>query len=232
MWRTARYAGLNCEATKLLPKDLIRHTYFCGREEKAQRSLFRHLAQEGSFLGDSVVPVSGPIGLQQAPDPATRTMGIGFMAAFENIPSVDPELITWEQVKQLRADTNSLTRVRNLRVWFVDGLKGESVAQAADILAKRIEDYSFALQKHGVDTLIGSMKTLINWERLAKATGVGSFVALQATPMWALAAGAATLGAEVAIQLAERASVLADVQRGPGSEVAVLMELDARAQKT
>lgn len=118
-------------------------------------------------------------------------------AAIGNIGIVDEALLEWEQVAQIRQDSDSGTALRKLRHWFDAGLAQREQSFVEDEILKRLDAYENALKKHGVLTVVGEFQSLINSPSFAVALGAGLVV----PEYWLVPAGIAV--ANVVIKLAK-----------------------------
>lgn len=76
------------------------------------------------------------------------------------IPEIIEDKLSWEQVLDIRKDKKSLTKIRRFKNWTTLELANKSEEEIASILEKNLDDYSFALKKHGVETAIGAISTV------------------------------------------------------------------------
>lgn len=146
-----------------------------------------------------------------------------YQAALHNLPEIIEDATPWQQILDFRNDEDALRKYRALRLWL-ESLKAESVAQAADIIAQKIEDYEWALHKHGMKTAIGGLSSILDSKAIATIAGGAGVAGLMTGPVGsAIAAGAIIVG-KVAVWLAERKLEEQEIKRGPGSEIAIICE--------
>lgn len=149
-----------------------------------------------------------------------------YQAALNNIGIVDPGALTLEQVLQFRSDPEAVRKYRNLRLWLDQGLKAETVSQATEIIAQKLDDYSWAIKKHGLKTLNGLVSEIVDWKvpaALGAATAAGQ---LLAGPVGAaLGAGLVAVG-KITVWLVERKIELEDIKHDSHREVAILHDIN------
>lgn len=152
---------------------------------------------------------------------------VAYQAILSNIPLVSDSSLHWKQVLDFRNDKEAHWKYRALRAWLADSFSTKSVSEASDMIAKKIDDYEWALKKHGITTINGIIKNIISSESLF-AIAAGGIAGSIAGPIGtALIAGAITI-AKVSVSLSEQLINLEDVKRGQGSEVAVVYEIRKR----
>lgn len=127
---------------------------------------------------------------------------------------------------EFRSDSDALRKYRDLKLWLASGLNSDSLAHATDSIAKRIDDYEWAIKKHGLKTSTGLLGYLIDSKNLLSTSvgaGIGGY--LTGETWAALAGGGLVLTAEIVAFAANRLIDLAAVKRGANSEIAVLYEI-------
>lgn len=78
---------------------------------------------------------------------------------------------------EFRRDAEATGKYRDLRLWLQDGISGQSVAHATDIIDQKIDDYSWAIRKHGLSTVPGAVTYLFDWKKsavMAPTTAAGN----------------------------------------------------------
>lgn len=66
------------------------------------------------------------------------------------IPEIIEEKLDWKQVEEIREDKKSFESLRRFWNWFDIEMKDKSIEEVEDILENKLDDYKFALKKHGV----------------------------------------------------------------------------------
>lgn len=83
-------------------------------------------------------------------------------ACIDSIPMIVEENLTWRQVEEIRKDKTSIKKISRFLCWANKDFTGKSRSEIADILHVELEDYKFALKKHGISTSIGGFTTLLS----------------------------------------------------------------------
>lgn len=157
---------------------------------------------------------------------------IAYQAALNNIPLVSQRSLSWKQVIDFREDKDATNKYRSLRLWLSDSLKAKSLSQATDIIGKRIDEYKWAIKKHGLKTITGAFSKIISLQSIsAIVTGAG-MAAIVGGPLWsAIVAGTITT-AEVGIWLVERHVEKLSIGREDYSDIAILHEAKQILEKS
>jgi len=153
---------------------------------------------------------------------------IAYDAALNNLPVVDPARVTWDEIVEFRNDPDAKRKYRDLKLWLHHALQAESIQHATDLIAQRIDDYAWAIRKHGLQTRIGALTQIFDYKQGATTAVVSGAAALLAGPVAAAIAGGFMVGAQAAAWLAERRLDLRDAIRGPNREVAILYDAQLR----
>lgn len=197
--------------------------------------------REEYYLGYLVDLFATRAGLRVTPvlskdEQITGLFGVGhhraYTAAIANLPIVLEGSVSWEQVTHFREDPASVAKYRKLRLWLESGLTADSVAQAEDIISQKIDDYSWAIRKHGLETTTGAISYLLDSRNLLAAAAAAGIAAAVGRPAWeVLLGGGLVFGAKTCVWVAERMIEREDITRGQDSEVAVLYEANELARK-
>jgi hypothetical protein len=79
----------------------------------------------------------------------------------KNIPTAVEEKLNWEQITEIRKDKNSFNSIKRfkqrLNAEFID----KSESEIIECFEKAIDDYKFAIKKHGIPTTIGGLSTIL-----------------------------------------------------------------------
>lgn len=146
------------------------------------------------------------------------------IAALDRLAVVREDRLTWPQVEEFRADPEAKRRVRRLFHWLDSELTGKDSAFIADEIAERIEAYERALKKFGVETAIGSIRTVLQPEYLKGLGAASAALALAGGPSWAVLGAMAIVVGEVAVSVLTRAVDLSEL-RHQHAEIALVTEL-------
>lgn len=157
--------------------------------------------------------------------------GIAYQAALENIPEIVEDGVTWEQVAEFRSDEDAIRKYRNLRLWLEDTLTSRSVNHARDQIAQKIEEYEWAIRKHGLMTATGALSTVLGWDGLMSVgagLGIGGAIG---GPLWSALTGALVITGKVSVWVAERLIEKETIQRSQDSAVALICDAKRLATK-
>ncbi|MFN8581365.1 MAG: hypothetical protein U0163_10365 [Gemmatimonadaceae bacterium] len=151
-----------------------------------------------------------------------------YEGALSNIPLVLAESAPWDQILAFRADAEAVSKYRDLRLWLRSGLKAESVQHAADIIGQKVDDYRWAIKRHGLQTTLGAFKTIFDWKESKLSLAATGLAAATGGPMWAALAGGLSVAVQIGAWIAERRLDARDVSRGTNREVAILYDMQER----
>lgn len=145
---------------------------------------------------------------------------VGYQGAINNLSVVDATKLDWSQVLEFREDVGAARKYRDLRIWLRSGLEAESVEEATDVIGQKIEDYEWAIRKHGLKSTVGGISQMFGWKDAAVAAAAGFGVGA----VWgALVAGSLLVG-KASVWLAERRMEYETVRRGDNREIAIIYE--------
>jgi hypothetical protein len=119
---------------------------------------------------------------------------VAYQAAINLLPQTQEHKLSFQQIANYRNDPDSVRKYRALRTWLPEALAAGSPPEAADKLAKMIDDYTSVLRKHGIDTAKGSLELLCSSASLVKnvpATVAGLLGGAVIGGPWGGAVGAA-----------------------------------------
>ena len=149
---------------------------------------------------------------------------IVYQAALENLPDIIEDQVPWEQVIEFRSDKDAIRKYRALRLWLEYSLSAQSVEHARDLIALGIEDYEWAIRKHGLKTATGALSSIFSWKGLISITaGVGVGAAIGG-PVWSALTGTIFTVGRAAVWIAERMIQRKDIQRSPDAAVALIYD--------
>ena len=150
--------------------------------------------------------------------------GMAYEGALNNIPLVCANNASWDHIIEFRKDPAAARKYRDLRLWIRSGLNAQSVEHATDIIAQKIEDYRWAIKKHGFETSIGAMTQLSDWKVAAAAGVAGVFDG----PIWAGIASGLTIAAKIGAFVCEKKISSEEIRRGPDREIAILYDVQEK----
>lgn len=79
----------------------------------------------------------------------------------EGIPEIIDEKLNWEQVQDIRNDKESIKKLKRFKYWML-GLNGKSSDELQANICKALDDYTFAMKKHGVLMTTGGITTVVS----------------------------------------------------------------------
>lgn len=150
------------------------------------------------------------------------------VATLSNVALVDEDQLTWEQVIELRGDATLLRNFRRLMHWLDGEMVGKSSSFIQDEIANRLEDYEATVRKHGLETRIGILESIIDSKTLLGGSAAVASLSYAADPKWALIGGGAVLVGNVAVTIARKLLNTADVLRVTQPEIAFVAEVQRR----
>ena len=149
---------------------------------------------------------------------------IVYQAALENLPDIIEDQVSWEQILEFRSDNDAIRKYRALRLWLEHSLSAQSVEHARDLVASSIEDYEWAIRKHGLKTITGALSSIFSLKGLLSFTaGAGVGVAMGG-PIWSALTGAIFTIGRTSVWVAERMIERQDIERAPDAAVALICD--------
>lgn len=125
------------------------------------------------------------------------------VAVVDHLAIVDEEHLTWEQVSEFRRDKEARSAYRAFIHWLDVEMVGKPTGYIADDIAGRLEHYQWALRKHGLQTVLGTLALTMNPKQLLGASSVGVALEMIARqPFWSLFAAGGLVVGQAAISLA------------------------------
>ncbi len=147
------------------------------------------------------------------------------VATLSNLRIVDEEKLTWSQVIEFREDKDARKKYRCLLHWLDKEMVGKSQAFIEDEIAMKLENYEWALKKHGIKTVLGTVSDTLDGKYLIGVSAVSGVMSLTASPLFGILAGAGLVVGKVGVQLAENWLEFKEIERGRNSEIAVVYEM-------
>jgi hypothetical protein len=149
---------------------------------------------------------------------------VAYQGALQNLPVVLGDGVSWDEILEFRHDKEATRKYRDLRVWLSEGVKATSAEHAADIIGQKIENYRWAINKHGLKTKLGAVTQLFQWKESSLAVAAGGAIGAIVGPLYgAIAGGLVALG-QVGIYIGQQSIDRKEVLRGADREVAILYE--------
>ena len=147
------------------------------------------------------------------------------VAALKNVALVDEKALDWNQVIELRSDHDSIRKYRRLVHWLDADLAGKPATFVEQEIEKRLDDYKWALKKHGLNTVIGALSEVLNWKWFTAATAFGALTSYASgnSPAAFVATTAVIVG-KTALEVARIGLARADIRQA-NSHLALVHEV-------
>ena len=115
--------------------------------------------------------------------------------AISNLAMVCEEDLSWEQVVEFRKDEKARLKYKRFARWVDAELISKSASEVIDLIAVRLDDYDWAIKKHGLKTLMGSLSCLLDPKFVCSSSVAVAATAYTHGELWAaLATVALTVG--------------------------------------
>lgn len=120
-----------------------------------------------------------------------------FGATMTSLHLIDADAISWAQVEAFRKDTVARSKLRRLRLFFIENYTGRDRRYVEDDLYRRIEDYDQVVRDWGFETRCQAISMFLSSKWLAAAAS-GSFIsALTGSPITAIITAASGVAIEI-----------------------------------
>lgn len=159
-----------------VPTDKIEHR---ASEDAANYNiamLHRYLASKGFW---SVPLFTSPEAYRRFLEPG-QSPSVEF--TFIGIPLIDTSNLSWDQIIDIRADTEFTTKLRRFRVFLNENYENESQEFVMDDLLKKLYEYEQACKKHNIDLIISSLSKILDSKSLLAALGITAAGILTGNP--------------------------------------------------
>ena len=195
-----------------------------------EKSYLRLIASQYAETGIEVVPFYPTLSDFDEAFPVGRTLA--YHAIFKNLEIVSEDGLEWKQVLQFRKDKEAKRKYRAFRLWLPEILNTQSAAEASDLVAKKLDDYQWALKKHGIKTLAGTVSEILDSQILSSVLLSSGIAGIIGGPAWAAIVGGALFVGKVGISLSERLLELDDIKHGDFASIALIQEIHTKFGKT
>jgi len=99
------------------------------------------------------------------------------------IQLIDISKACWEQIIELRKDSESMKKIRNLRLFLHSNYKDKNRAFIEDDINKRLDQYSKACKDHGFETITSSISAVFNSKNLQTTVAASVAAAVLGEPI-------------------------------------------------
>lgn len=114
-------------------------------------------------VGINIVPIYfSPTEYEQhfLPDNNKDLLSPTISICINEIPEIVEEKLSWDQVVDIRNDKEAIAKVRRFKNWITLELADKNESEIRTILEQSLDDYSWALKKHGITTTVGAISTV------------------------------------------------------------------------
>jgi len=150
------------------------------------------------------------------------------VTAMENVSLVDEGALRWEQVLEVRADRKARANLRRMRHWLDAEMIGKPASYLGDAIAGKLEDYNWALRKHGIETVSGTVSSLFEPGFVTAASAALTGLSLAGGSAWATFGSLGLITGKIAVSVATRLVELEERKRGKDCEVAFVHEIQKK----
>ena len=153
-----------------------------------------------------------------------------YQIAISDLLQIDASKTEWKQVQEFRKDEESLENYKRF-ARFSRTLSANTHQEVVDILELRLEKYEWAIRKHGFETKIGGLSSVLGWDKLASIGVAGIGGTFFNIPGLAEASAGLVLAGHVGLWVAERKLASEAIKQGDNSEVALIYEAKSMLNK-
>lgn len=146
-----------------------------------------------------------------------------YQGALNNLP-VPSEETPWGNILEFRKDARATGKLRDLRLWLEHTFNAQSEQHATDIISQKIDDYQWAIKKHGLKTIIGSISSVFRVKNSVVAATAVAGAAFLSSPVYGMLLGGAVLVHQVGVKVAEHNLEAEDIKRGNNREIAMIYD--------
>jgi hypothetical protein len=146
-------------------------------------------------------------------------------AAITDVGLVDEKAISWDQVLEFRKDIDARTKYRRFVRWIDAELRAQSASEVGDLVAFRLDDYEWALKKHGISTWLGAITSLIDPKFIGAASAVAAATTLSSDKLWGALMGLSLAIGKAAVTFGTTKLSAVQERRSTNYEVAYVHEI-------
>ena len=155
----------------------------------------------------------------------------GIEAIMRGVPVLDDEKTSWEHILGFRSDEQARRKLRNLKLWLSNSLKCKSHQEAVDEIGRKLDDYEWALNKHGFKTITGTLNYLLNQKHASVAAGAAAAGTALGGPIGGALASGLVVAGQVSVWIADRMIDREDIKKGKNSEIAFIYDARKKFMK-
>lgn len=146
-------------------------------------------------------------------------------AAISNIAMVDEKELSWDQVIEFRKDKETRAKYRRFVRWVDKELSTKTPAEVEDLVATRLDDYEWALKKHGLASSLGTLSCLIDPKFLGATSATVAATAFSVDGFWAAVMAAGLTAGRALVTFGTTAINGIDTLRSTNYEIAYVHEI-------
>ena len=146
-------------------------------------------------------------------------------AAMKEIALVREDELEWEQVLEFRKDAQARVKYRRFVRWIDTELKTASPDEVVEIMSVRLDDYEWALKKHGLQTFLGSLSCLLDLKFLTATSATIATSAVVGGSMLASLTGTSVIIGRSVLEFGTRLIDAHDSLRKENYELAYLHDV-------
>ncbi len=178
-------------------------------------------AYRNTFPKASIFPINYEVGSSVVPCGKSHAI----QGALNNIPTVIEQELQWEQILEFRKDSEAKRKYRDLHLWLEIKKDVTSPLHVTDLISQKIEDYQWAIKKHGLKTKIEAISSMLSLGSVIPTAGGFTAKAIEMNPFWGAIAGGILAVGGATVWIAKRSLELEDLKRGQHSEIAYLYDI-------
>lgn len=148
----------------------------------------------------------------------------GLEICLDFIPDILEEKLTWEQVLESRKDKKAKMKLDRLRRWFKTGLLKKSEDEIKNILGQKLDDYQWALKKHGIQTVIGGSTSIMSF-----VSGPTLLKLVTESPL-AMVSGGVAIGAGAIAWIGKKIIERMEIKRDPTAYIYEVRKLEKKEE--
>ncbi len=160
-------------------------------------------------------------------DKATTSEGFEYASlTLLNLPMIDAESAEWEQILELRKNSEARSKLRRLRLFLQTNYEGKPISYVEDDLLSRIEEYDSARRSLGFNAMTSSLGQLLNFKSIHAAAAAGLAATLFGGPAVGISTAAVIEFGEFTLELARHRHSIREFEKG--HQLAYLIDVKSK----
>jgi hypothetical protein len=148
--------------------------------------------------------------------------------ALKDVALVSEDHLSWSQVLEFRQDTEARKKYRRFINWLDKEIEAKGSNAIIDTLAVRMDDYEWALKKHGIHTTLGTISCLLDPKYLIGISAATAASSLTTSEVWTAVAGTSLVVGKAIVSASTLYIEGMEKRRKDNYEVAYLYEIKKR----